>query len=90
MNKIKLKFKIKEDGLFILGNENGLRHLSRLLEEIAGGQEFHHSHIGFRWKERLNTGEVIIEIDEGKSTKNDVTIIKTEKIGDELWNAQED
>jgi hypothetical protein len=90
----KLEFYFNEEGLFIDGNNRGLSEFAKELLKAARSEAGYHKHLNFSWKEKAKTGNLIVNFDVTKKRLKsarkiqdefDVTIIKTETIGDELW-----
>lgn len=88
---LKLELKINSEGLYICGNEIGLKEFARLLQQVSEGNEFHHAHLSFSWRDILKFGDLIIDFEYLKGLKvetpikKEVTVMKTEKIGNDLW-----
>jgi hypothetical protein len=92
--EFKLEFHFNEEGLFINGNNQGLSGFAKELLKAAHSEVGYHKHLNFSWKEMAKAGNLVINFDwikkrlklTGKNQGGfDVTIIKTEAIGDELW-----
>jgi hypothetical protein len=95
----KLEFHFNEEGLFIVGNNLGLSKIAEELLNAAQSEKGYHKHLNFSWKQLLKTKSFIVNFDWIKERtepnwKNrrqfDVTIIKTERIGKDLWAATKD
>jgi len=91
---LKLEFYFNDEGLFINGNNQGLSEFAKELIKAAKSETGYHKHLNFSWKERVKKGNLILNFSwiknrlkpRGKTQGEfDVTIIKTETIGDELW-----
>ncbi len=92
--EFKLEFHFNQEGLFINGNNRGLTEFAKEIRKAAKSEIGYHRHLTFSWKEMLERGNLIVNFEWIKSRpkpkKNtrgpfDVTIIKTESIGDNLW-----
>jgi len=92
--EFKLEFHFNEEGLFIDGNNRGLSGFAKELLKAARSEVGYHKHLNFSWKEMLRAGNLVInfgwikkriKLTEKNQGEFDVTIIKTETIGDELW-----
>ncbi|MBI1911045.1 MAG: hypothetical protein HYS21_03500 [Deltaproteobacteria bacterium] len=93
----KLEFHFNEEGLFIIGNKEGLSNLANELQKAAQSGIGYHEHLNFSWKEKLTDGSFIIDFNWIKNRKNlekenefDVTVIKLNKIGKDLWEKKEE
>lgn len=87
MKKFMLEFKITDEGLYVCGNDEGLRTFGEMLINAASKEDFFHQHLGFSLHEKVGKGELLIDLSppENGEIDNDITILKTTFIGKKLW-----